>query len=321
MRACRAAAMVTGAGTSAVKPDALRWSGRSWGGTWLFKICVSLLPLVGSGGAWLISFVIASAFSVIGGRSQFGMVDYWRRMRPHSGASMLRLLAFRHFASFGRILCDRLLVYRRPQDYHVTVEGGDLLRDFRVRRQGCILLSAHLGNWELASYWLNELTGNLGNVHVVMVRDDPQSVQRFVDTRMRGGHTRVIDPHDGLGASLAITSALNAGDMVCMLGDRVLGEQPSITARFLNGQAQFPLGPFQTAAITGVPILVGFLMKTGRRSYVIQIEEPWRIRLPELRSDRRAVLQAAVQRWANRLEIQVRRFPQQWHNFYNFWQR
>lgn len=95
-------------------PAGQHWSGRSRGGAWLFRGCVSLLPLVGARGAWLFSFVIASAFSLVGGRGQFGMIAYWRRLRPRAGAVILALLAFRQFASFGRILCDRLLVYLSP---------------------------------------------------------------------------------------------------------------------------------------------------------------------------------------------------------------
>jgi predicted LPLAT superfamily acyltransferase len=295
------------------------WSGRSRGGAWLFRSCVSLLPLVGARGAWLISFAIAAGFSLCGGRGQFGMISYWRRLRPRAGAVLLALLAFRQFASFGRILCDRLLVYLRPGDFRIEVSGVQRLRAMRASGKGCILLSAHLGNWELTSFWLHELASAVGTVHVVMVRDDFETVQRFTDDRMRGGHTKVIDPRDGLGASLAINAALSAGDIVCMLGDRVFGGQPAAEARFLGGRARFPVGPFHAAALTGAPILVGFLMKTGLRSYLVHVDAPWPIRLPARRQDRPEALRAAVSRSARRLELQVRRYPQQWHNFYEFW--
>jgi predicted LPLAT superfamily acyltransferase len=295
------------------------WSGRSRGGAWLFKSCVSLLPLVGARGAWLISFAIAAGFSLAGGRGQFGMITYWRRLRPRAGSVLLAILAFRQFASFGRILCDRLLVFLRPDDFTIELSGVQRLRSMRESGHGCILLSAHLGNWELTSFWLHELASAVGTVHVVMVRDDFEAVQRFTDDRMRGGHTKVIDPRDGLGASLAINAALSAGDIVCMLGDRVFGEQPAMEVSFLGGMARFPVGPFHAAALTGAPILVGFLLKTGLRSYLVHVDHPWPITLPARRADRPAALRSAVQRWARRLELQVRRYPQQWHNFYDFW--
>lgn len=297
-----------------------RWSGRSRGGLWLFRVCVALLPYVGSRGAWLISIPIAFGFTLVGGRTQFGMLPYWRRLRPRAGHAVLLLLAWRQFVSFGRILCDRMLVYLRPQGFSIAVEGVHRLRELRERGQGCILMSAHCGNWELSSFWLHRLAADLGTVHVVMVRDDLEFVQRFVDQRMRGGHTNVIDPRDGLGAALAINAALKNGDVVCMLGDRVLGQQPALAVDFLGGPARFPIGPFQAAALTGAPILIGFLMKTGLRDYLVHVDEPWYVRLPSKRSERAAALRAAVQRWARRLELQVRRYPRQWHNFFDFWE-
>ncbi len=306
-------------GPSTAQRASQHWSGRSRGGAWLFSGCVALLPLVGARGAWPISYAIAAGFCLIGGRGQFGMISYWRRLRPHAGYALLALLAFRQFASFGRILCDRLLVYLRPGDFHIEVSGVQRLRSMRASGKGCILLSAHLGNWELTSFWLHQLASAVGTVHVVMVRDDFETVQRFTDDRMRGGHTKVIDPRDGLGASLAINAALSAGDIVCMLGDRVFGEQPAMAVPFLGGMARFPVGPFHAAALTGAPILVGFLMKTGLRGYLVHVDAPWPITLPVRRADRPAALRAAVCRWAKRLELQVRRYPRQWHNFYEFW--
>jgi predicted LPLAT superfamily acyltransferase len=298
-----------------------RWKGRSRGGALLLRTCAALLPLVGARGAWLIAWGISFGFVLTGGRRQYGMIAYWRRLRPRAGIALLHLLAWRHFASFGRILCDRLLVCLRPKDYRIDLVGLHAMREFRRRRQGCIMLSAHVGNWELSSLWLHTIAEDVGKVHVVMVRNDNEEVQRFVDQHMRGDFTAVIDPRDGIGASLAINAALQAGDVVCMLGDRVMGGQPFLVVDFLGGKARFPSGPFHTAMMTGAPILVGFLVKTGLHDYLVEVDAPWFIRMPARRADRPAVLQAAVQRWARRLELQVRRYPQQWHNFYDFWEQ
>ena len=298
-----------------------RWRGRSRGGALLLRACAAALPVAGARGAWLIAWAISGAFVLTGGRQQYGMIAYWRRLRPRAGIVLLHILAWRHFASFGRIMCDRLLVCLRPKDYHIELIGIEAMRAHRQQRRGCIMLSAHVGNWELSNIWLHTIAENAGKVHVVMVRNDQEEAQRMVDRQMRGHLTTVIDPRDGIGASLAINAALQAGDMVCMLGDRVMGGQPSVTVDFLGGKARFPSGPFHTAMMTGAPILVGFLVKTGLRSYLVQVDEPWFIRMPARRADRPVVLQAAVQRWAKRLELQVRRYPQQWHNFDDFWER
>ncbi|MBA2481388.1 MAG: lysophospholipid acyltransferase family protein [Planctomycetes bacterium] len=280
-----------------------------------------MLPLVGASGAWLGSFIISGGFLLMGGRRQYGMASYWRRMRPGAGRLRILLLCWRQFASFGRILCDRLLVYRQPERFEFAVEGGDHLLGAVTAGTGCILLSAHLGNWEVSGLRLKELIKGRHEVYVVMVRDDLPRVQSYVDERMRGRDITVIDPHDGLGASMAISGALRDGHTVCMLGDRVFGGQGSIAVDFLGGTADFPLGPFQAAAISGVPIVVSFLIKTGLRSYLLRADRPWRIPLRPRGPERDAAIASAVRRWARRLELEVRRNPFQWHNFFEFWRR
>ncbi len=285
----------------------------------LVRFCVAALPWAGARGAWVVAWFIAAGFLVAGGRRQFGMLSWWRRLRPRAGTLVHWLLAYRQFASFGRIMCDRFLMSQRPQDYQVDLVGLDGMRECRRRRQGCIMLSAHVGNWEMSSLWLHSIAGDIGKVHVVMVRGDVEFVQRSTDQLLRGDFTQVIDPRDGIGASLAINAALSDGDLVCMLGDRVMGGQPAIEVDFMGGRVRFPVGPFHAAMMTGAPILVGFLVKTGLRRYLVEVDPPWQVRLPDRRADRPAVLHAAVQRWARRLELQARRYPQQWHNFYEYW--
>ncbi len=296
-----------------------QWTGRTKGGSALFQVCAFLLPLVGARGAWVGSWLIGGGFVAAGGRDLFGMAAYWRRLRPGVGWLRLRILCLRHFSSFGRVLCDRLLVALRPGDYRFEYHNGEVLRAAVGDGRGCILLSAHLGNWELSGHWLKHLTDAGKPAYLVMVRDDHPAVQRFVDQHMRGAHLVVIDPRDGLSAALAIRQALQGGHAVCMLGDRVFGNQPATTATFLGGEARFPLGPFQSAALTGAPIVVCFLVKTGLRSYRFEIDRPWHVALPPRGPGRERALQATVQRWAKRLELQARRHPFQWHNFFPYW--
>ena len=300
-------------------PKTQAWTGRSLGGEMLFRVCAFLLPYVGAPGAWVGSFLIGGGFLACGGRWQYGIIDYWRRLRPTLQGPAMALRCWRHYASFGRILCDRLLVYLNPERYRLEYVNGEPLRQVLREQRGCILLSAHVGNWELSGFWLKNLASSERPVFLVMVRDDLPRVQSFVDSRMRGSHITVIDPHDGLAASLAVARALSDGHPVCMLGDRVFGGQAWGEADFLGGRSRFPLGPFQTAAITGVPIFVSFLVKTGTRSYRLEIDNPWRLGNPPRGAARDAVVRRAVQRWARRLELQVRRYPFQWHNFFAFW--
>jgi predicted LPLAT superfamily acyltransferase len=296
------------------------WTGRTRGGVKLFRCCAFLLPFVGRPGAYLGSFIIGAAFLLKGGRRQFGMVDYWRRLHPTMPPGLVLLRCWRHFASFGRILCDRLLVYLHPNDFQLQCSAGvDTMRQALESRTGCILLSAHLGNWELTGFLLPFFLKHRHPIFVVMVRDDLPTLQRFVDQRLRSSDITVIDPRDGLAASLAIVRALEDGHPVCMLGDRVMGEQSACTVDFLGAPARFPLGPFQAAAITGVPIFSCFLLKGACGTYELMVDPPWKLPVQPRGQLRERALKAAVAEWSRRLEEKVRRHPLQWHNFFHFW--
>jgi predicted LPLAT superfamily acyltransferase len=293
------------------------WKGRTLGGAKLFNTCVWLLRRVGARGGYPFSFVIAAGFMLVGGRRQFGMFDYWRRVRPRAGVLVHLMLIFRQYASFGRILGDRFLAILDPTSYRFRYEGAQHLRKAVINERGCILLAAHVGNWELSGSRLRGLAKKM--IHLVMLRNDDSAVQQFVDRHLRSGGISVIDPSDTVGASLAIQAALSRGETVCMLADRVHDRQPALSAPFLGAPAGFPAGPFHAAGITGAPLVICFLMKEGLRDYVLQVDEPWHIDLPARGPEREAALQHLVERWAKRLERQVRRYPLQWHNFFEFW--
>jgi predicted LPLAT superfamily acyltransferase len=299
------------------QPEKPAWNGRTLGGKWLFDVCVTLMPHVGARVVRLGSYVIATGFLLAGGRFQYGSFAYWRRVTPRAGWVLQLMRSWRRYASFGRILCDRVIAHLRPDRYTFEYEEPERLRQVIAGRQGCILLAAHMGNWELSGFRLTHMAS--GTVNLVMVRNDKGYVQAFINERLGGNEINVIDPRDPLGASLAIHAALSRGETVCMLGDRVFGDQPSCMVDFFGAKARFPIGPFHTAAVAGVPILVCFLMKQRERHYVLTIDPPWQVPAAKRGPERQAALQAAVQRWAHRLEQEVRKDPLQWHNFYDFW--
>ncbi len=299
--------------------SASRWSGRSLGGLLLFRMGSRLLPLMGVRGAWAFSYLAGLAFLLIGGRTCFHQLDYWRRLRPRAGTGALVLSVWRQLASFGRILGDRLMVAWRPGRFTLVQCGGEGLRALRAQGRGCILLSAHFGNWELCSYYLRRLSPETGSLHLVMARQEDAEVQAYLDRLLRGAHVRIIDSRDGIGAALAIRAALAAGGLVCMHGDRVAEHQPSVPVRFLGGTVRMPIGPFLAAALTGAPIITSFMVKTALDRYEMRVDAPWTITLPARGRARDAALGVIVQRWARRLELEVRQHPQQWHNFFAYW--
>lgn len=297
----------------------MTWRGRTSGGAGLLLPISWFLRAFGARGTWLLSPPVAMLAVLCDGQARRESLRYFRRLRPQAGEDVRWGLAWRHLSSFGRVLADRMLVYSDPQHLRVDFPdcGSQRLNAVISSKKGCVLVSAHLGNWELASQMLSRFDS--APVHVVMIESEDPGVRALVIKHMGDRPPHIIDPRDGVGAALAIHAALQRGETVCMLGDRVVSGQAHIRVPFLGAPAAFPIGPFLAAAAAGCPLVPCFLLKRARNRYAMVVERPLYPTLPIARSQRHVAMQPYVEQWVSLLEQIVRRHPFQWHNFYDFW--
>jgi predicted LPLAT superfamily acyltransferase len=122
-----------------------------------------------------------------------------------------------------------------------------------------------------------------------------------------------------LGAMLQVKEALDGGEMVGILGDRIVRGDKTVTAPFLGAPAAFSAGPYVLSTLLEAPIVLCFGLYLGGRRYEI-LFEPFCDGVRLSREHRDAEIRALVARYAERLEAYCRRQPFNWFNFYDFWQ-
>ncbi len=210
-------------------------------------------------------------------------------VRGHASA----WLDFLHFAA------------RPPEEAALLVEsviGFSRLVEGRLKGKGVVLLTAHLGNWEVGGLMLAEVKQP---IHVVLVPDLFAGVER-VRRRMhaRAGVTEI-----------PVLRALDRNGIVAMQGDRDF-DNTGIAAPFFGREAYFPRGPFRVAMATGAVVLPAFIVSVPGGRYRAIIEEPIPI---EDAGDRDAALRRNVARYIAVLERYVGKYPEQWYCFYPFW--
>ena len=294
------------------------WDGRSQGGElghWLARLVATYTNLRI---AYMVCFGVAVYFFVKDHRARRTTMRYWQRLEPQATRWRWWWQTLRHFCSFARILGDRMLYVQRHDAFQWHSHRNDRMLAAMRHPQGCVLLGAHVGNWELSQRFLD--AHRPGTVNVVMLDGEDPRVRAQLARAASGDRPfNIIDLRDPLGAGLSISAALRRGETCAMLGDRTAGKDlNTVRVPFLGGMADFPVGPFVAAATSGALIVPTFCLKIGWNRYLTFADEPWQISFSN-RANRRAELEAAVRRWARRLEQVVRRFPHQWHNFYDFW--
>jgi predicted LPLAT superfamily acyltransferase len=227
--------------------------------------------------------------------------------RPASWADV-----FAHVHAFAGTLLDR--VYMANGDFRrfrVTIEGASLVADALRFGKGCLLLGSHLGSFDLMTLANRALNGQ------------PVSVLMHADPRSRLRRIAGIDDEAcgviALGRPASMLrgyQVLESGGLLAALADRVDGAGASLRARFAGRVASFPLGPHVLAARAGARVLMCFGLYEGGASYRIEFID---FGPPADKDSRGAAMQPVVDRYAALLEQYARRYPNNWFNFYPYW--
>jgi KDO2-lipid IV(A) lauroyltransferase len=230
------------------------------------------------------------------------------RVAPRAGEAAREALVDDVFRHFAMCFADLVSANRRdrPDRLAARVEGDEHLRAAVSEGGGLVVVTAHLGNWELGG---RLVAARLGRpTHVVVAPELDPGVERFL--RGAGGPVRFVRLGNPA-AMLSLVRALRRGEVVALQGDRALGTRGDTLAEFFGEPTAFPRGPFVLARAAGVPVVPAFCLLGRDGRYTVAVAPP--IRVSPGAED------SALGRWVATLEGMVRRAPEQWFNFYDVW--
>jgi predicted LPLAT superfamily acyltransferase len=222
---------------------------------------------------------------------------------------------FRHYLAFAAVALDRVFLLKdRVELFDSEISGEDILHDVTRGGQGCFLLGAHLGSFEI----LRALgTSRHLRIGVVMYEENA----RKVNTVAKAINPALADDVISLGrfdSMLRLQERLQQSQRVGMLGDRALDTEARVRVPFLGEDASFPTAPFRLALMLKRPVVLMVGLYRGGNRYEIHFEKLFEPQGVE-RANRAHALEQAVRLYAQRLEHYCRQAPYNWFNFYDFW--
>ena len=186
------------------------------------------------------------------------------------------------------------------------VDGEDAYRALRARGRGAVLVTAHMGSFEVG---LAALTRVERRVHVVFKRDASGPFESM-RTRMRRRIGVVEAPvDDGLGTWTALREALANADVVVMQGDRAHPGQRTTVVPFLHGHLRVPTGPVRLARLAGTPIIPVFTVRLPSGRFLVSLHPAID---PGTAHDGPDSTDPAILAVARSIEIMVAAYPTQW---------
>lgn len=222
-------------------------------------------------------------------------------------------LACAVFESLGRTAVDvarsdRLLLGRNADA--VRFERLDRLVEARRRGKGVLVITAHLGPWELLP-----LIAALryAPIHVVArPLDNPRLDDLLTRMRERGGN-RVIRKRDAIQAILQV---LRRGETVGILIDQHISEKEGAVVPFFGRAASTAFAPALIAMRSGAAVLPVAIVREGRGRFRVLIADEVPVRKS---GDLKADLVENTARFTSAIEAFIRMHPDQWFWVHRRW--
>jgi KDO2-lipid IV(A) lauroyltransferase len=193
----------------------------------------------------------------------------------------------------------------------IRTEGLDHYLSAKARGKGVLIVTGHLGAWELSSFYHSLMGYPMG---MVIRRLDNRRLDGYVNAIRCQHGNRVLHKDD---FARGLLTAMRAGETVGILMDTNMRPPQGVFVEFFGRQACTASGLARVALKTGAAVLPGFMLwEPAERKYVLHFG-------PEIvftrSGDAEADAQAATQLCASATEQWIRRYPDQWLWIHRRW--
>jgi KDO2-lipid IV(A) lauroyltransferase len=191
----------------------------------------------------------------------------------------------------------------------IRIEGWDRVVAATGKRKGVVLVTMHLGNFDLVGQFV-AAQGYRMTIPVEQMR--PERLFRYLAGLRASRGINIVPLEKG---PLQVMRALRRGEIVGLAGDRDFSGG-GIEADFFGRAAVLPGGPARLARHTSAPLLIGIGVRRDSGGYQGYVTEAISIQRSD---DEAADDRQNTERIARALEPFVRRFPEQWLAFSPIW--
>ncbi len=221
----------------------------------------------------------------------------------------LQRLMFRNFAEYLVDFFRFPKVDRAYIQQYVHVENIEYLDQAIAKGKGVILLTAHIGNWELGGAILGLL---VYPVWAVALTHKNQKVNTFYNSQRLSKGINVIALGKAVRQCLRL---LNQKQIIALVGDRDSTEHGQVVD-FFGKPALFPSGAAAFAVKSGAVIVPGFVTRNGDDTFTLRFEPPLEY---DAKHYSHNGMHQIMDEYKSIIETYIRHYPEQWYMFRQFW--
>lgn len=237
---------------------------------------------------------------------------------PDKKEPEIRAIRRRMFRNFAKYLVDFFRFSKIGAEYiknNIKVENIHYFDQALEKGKGVIVLTAHLGNWELGGVTIALLGYPFW---VVALSHKNKKVNDFFISQRQSKGIQVIPLGN---AARQCFKLLKTNKMVALVGDRDFTEKGAIVD-FFGKKTYLPLGPAVLSMKTQASIVSGFMFRNLDDSFTLTINKPLEF-TTDLGGAPRQNIEGdtlkIIDTYKVIIEDYIRKYPDQWYMFRRFW--
>jgi len=285
------------------------WEGKSVGPETGYKIFIYLIKNIGINAAYFLLVFVSFYYFVFNQKQTRVTYQYFRNKHHYSiGKSLVS--AYRNYFIFGQTLIDKVAIAAGLENkFTYEFDGVENIYQLAKDESAGIMISAHVGNFELAQHFMY---GFDKKIHLVTTDEERRAIKSLLDSVMAKPKVEFITVKDDLSHIFDIHKVIENQQIICFTGDRFFPNTKTLEAEFLGETAKFPAGPFLLSSRLNTPVLFVYVMRERNRHYHLYA------RKSEFKNrDAQSLLESYTQSMEKILE----KYPLQWFNYYDFWKK
>ena len=281
-----------------------KWSGRTKGFVLGYQIFILFIKNFGVSAAYFLLHFVVPFYFIFLPKARKNLSLTFKSI-PNFNQSKILIIMYMNFLNLGKTLIDNFAILTKwSYRYTCSQDGGEYLIDLINSSKPAILISGHIGSWNIAGEFLKKQDGV---VNVVMFDGEAKKIKRLVEKNIGESNYKIIAIKDDLSHLFKIKAAIDNKELICIHSDRNLEGAKTISAEIFNKKVQLPLGPFAIASKFNIPYSFVFSIKESMYKYHFSATKPQTSNDP----------QAIANEFAAVLSEKLSKYPEQWFNYFN----
>jgi len=232
---------------------------------------------------------------------------------PESDEAWRRQILGKLYEHIAWSTAEYFALQRNPEEvlqWFSPGRGVELLDDYAARKKGLIVLTAHLGNWELLAGWL---AGRGYPIHSIVRRHDDPLMEEMTEAHRRRVGLVTISKNEHM---KKVVDLLRKGAFVGILADQKASPPEGIMAPFFGIPSLTYVGAAALGILAGVPVVPVASWRKEPFRHEIVASAPLCVPQGMARSK---IISKMTEEANLRIEEFVRQNPEQWLWLHRRW--